>query len=245
MRGGQIDERCPVPVRRASMTQRWDSLTFVHFEYEPADVARLLPAPLQPHCFDGAAWVSLVPFEMQRVRLTGLPPIPTTYRFCETNVRTYVVAPGGRTGVFFFSLDVPSPLVAATARRAFGLPYHRARMSIERHGERTTYRAARRVGAAAATSHLVAHAGPPIDADPLDRFLTARWSVLRTDRRGGVHATAVEHDPWPLRRCEVEALDDSLVAAAGLPAPQHGMVARWSDGVHVRIGFPRRVGAPG
>ena len=83
--------RRAAPVKRATMTQRWDSLTFVHFEYEPADVAALLPKPLQPDCFDGAAWVSLVAFEMQHVRITGIPPVPTAHRFCETNVRTCVV----------------------------------------------------------------------------------------------------------------------------------------------------------
>ena len=69
MRSDDAGEYCPEPVHRASMTQRWDGLTFVHFEYEPADIAALLPRPLQPDTFDGAAWVSLVPFEIGRAHV--------------------------------------------------------------------------------------------------------------------------------------------------------------------------------
>jgi len=239
MRSHDPDECCPEPVHRAVMTQRWDSLTFVHFEYEPADVAALLPAPLRPDTFDGAAWVSLVPFDMQHVRLTGLPPLPGAHHFCETNVRTYVIGPDGSPGVYFFSLDVPAPAVVAAARFGFRLPYRLARMSIERSGHRVTYRSVRRRGGGA--SSLTVEAGDAVRADPLDVFLTSRWRLFTADRSGRVRTTPVEHDPWPLQRATVHELDDSLVAAAGLPEPQDRMVVRYSPGVDVRIGLPRRV----
>lgn len=226
------------------MTQRWDSLTFVHFEYEPSDVAALLPAPLRPDCFDGAAWVSLVPFEMQHVRLTGLPPIPTAYRFCETNVRTYVVAPDGTTGVYFFSLDVPSPLVVGAARVGFRLPYQLATMSMERTGRQVRYESRRRGADDAAGCKLTVELGDAVRADDLDVFLTARWGLLTATKAGRVRYTPVEHDPWPLQRATVSHLDDTLVAAAGLPAPQDRMIVRYSPGVDVRIGLPRRVVLP-
>lgn len=241
------DEHCPDPVRRASMTQRWDSLTFVHFEYEPADIAARLPAPLRPDTFDGAAWVSLVPFEMQHLRLTGLPPIPGTYRFCETNVRTYVVGPDGTPGVYFFSLDVPSPPVVAAARIGFALPYRLARMSMERIGHRVAYQSVRRGGRGGqggdgpASSRLTVEVGDPVVADDLDVFLTSRWGLLTATRPDRVRYAPVEHDPWPLQRATVHELDDTLVAAAGLPEPQDRMIVRYSPGVDVRIGFPRRL----
>jgi uncharacterized protein YqjF (DUF2071 family) len=242
MRSNEPDECCPEPVRLASMTQRWDGLTFVHFEYEPSDVAALLPRPLRPDTFDGAAWVSLVPFEMQHVRLTGLPPVPGARRFHETNVRTYVVGPDGTPGVYFFSLDVPGRAVVLTARVGFRLPYRHARMTIERSGHRIRYRC-RRTGDPAAASDLLIETGDPVRADPLDVFLTSRWGLFTATRPDRVRYTPVEHDPWPLQQATVHELDDTLVAAAGLPEPQDRMVVRYSPGIDVRIGLPRRVRA--
>ncbi|MEZ5266102.1 MAG: YqjF family protein [Acidimicrobiia bacterium] len=255
-----LDDRCPTPVHRASMTQRWDSLTFVHFEYEPSDIARLLPAPLRPDTFDGAAWVSLVPFEMQHVRLTGIPPLPGCHRFCETNVRTYVVAPDGTPAVFFFSLDVPTLPVVAFARAAFGLPYQWSTMSIDRRGRTIRYDCRRRrlwprstelAGTVAAgtmaASGMTVSIGDPVAPDDLDVFLTARWGLLTAT--GSAEApraryTPVEHDPWPLHAATVTELDDTLLAAAGLPEPDNRMIVRYSPGVDVRIGLPRRIAGP-
>lgn len=252
------DDRCPAPVRRASMTQRWDSLTFVHFEYEPSDIAALLPRPLRPDTFDGAAWVSLVPFEMQHVRLTGLPPIPGCYRFCETNVRTYVIGPDGTPAVYFFSLDVPSLPVVTAARVGFRLPYEWSSMGIERTGRTIGYRCRRRLpgirlrrsageapfeGPRPASSMRVL-IGERLEPDALDVFLTARWGLLTAPSPGAVRYTPVEHDPWPLHQAELTELDDTLVAAAGLPEPDNRMIVRYSPGVDVRIGLPRRIPVP-
>jgi uncharacterized protein len=46
------------------MRQRWERLTFLHWQFDPADVERLLPAGLQADLCEGAAWVGLVPFFM-------------------------------------------------------------------------------------------------------------------------------------------------------------------------------------
>lgn len=252
--------RCPTPVLRAAMTQRWDTLTFLHWELEPADVQRLLPGPLRVDTFDGAAWVGLVPFDMQHVRLGGLGEVPGTARFLETNVRTYVVGPNGEPGVFFFSLDAASAPVVAFARASYRLPYIWSRMAMRidaatSEGAATTsegaapdtseatvvhYACRRRLaGRRPPSSRLSVVVGPPVEPDPLDMFLTARWGLFQVGRRGRVRYTPVEHGPWPLHAAEVRHLDDELVAAAGLPEPEGRMVLRHSPGVDVRIGFPR------
>jgi uncharacterized protein len=238
-RPARAGEHCPDPVRLASMTQRWDRVTFVHFEYEPSDVAALLPEPLRLDCSDGAAWVGLVACHACHTRLTGLPPLPGTVRFGEVNVRTYVVLPDGTPGVYFFSLDAASRAVATAARTALRLPYRAARMSVEPSGYRVTYDCRRRGAGAGAGSRLTVSTGDPVRAEPLDVFLTARWRLLQPFRPGVVLEVPVEHDPWPLQQATVTSLDDTLVAAAGLPAPENRMVARYSPGVHVRFGLPR------
>ena len=45
------------------MAQRWHDLAFISWAYEAEQVRRLLPPGLEVDTFDGAAWVSLVPFQ--------------------------------------------------------------------------------------------------------------------------------------------------------------------------------------
>ena len=82
-------EFCPHEIKRPVMRQRWVDATFAHWPVEPDLVRAVLPAGLEPDLFDGRAWVSLVGFDMDGLRVTGLPPIPTTSHFPEFNVRTY------------------------------------------------------------------------------------------------------------------------------------------------------------
>src|SRR6478672_7239392 len=80
------------------------------------------PAPRVVETFDGSAWVGLVPFEMQ-VRPPRVAPVPWLSNFPETNVRTYVRAPDGTTGVWFLSLDAARASAVVTARTTYRLPY--------------------------------------------------------------------------------------------------------------------------
>ncbi|MGW5448612.1 DUF2071 domain-containing protein [Streptomyces asiaticus] len=52
----------PRPVRRPTLVQRWDELTFLHWPVEPERVAPLLPAGTHPDTLDGVTYVGLVPF---------------------------------------------------------------------------------------------------------------------------------------------------------------------------------------
>jgi hypothetical protein len=103
-----MDGTCPDPIKRTVLFNEWRRLVFLHWRYDPAEVQALLPDGLTVDTFDGSAWVALVPFEM-RVGLFGVPALPYLTVFPETNVRTYVIGPDGRTGVYFFSLDVNRP----------------------------------------------------------------------------------------------------------------------------------------
>src|SRR4051794_41863513 len=88
--------------------------------------------------------------------MTVRPPVgPGSMQFPETNVRTYVVGPDGRPGVFFFSLDAASTTAVTTARASWQLPYFLARMSVERTGDAVRYRSERRRPGPAG-------AGPPL-----------------------------------------------------------------------------------
>lgn len=223
------------------MVHRWEQLTFLHWAYDPAEVQRHLPDGLAVETYDGRAWVGLVPFHMT-VRAPGTPPAPWASSFPETNVRTYVTGPDGRTGVWFFSLDA-SRLGAVLAGRALDLGYCWSRMRLGRRGDVVRYVSTRRwPGPRGARNVTEVEVGAPYDAaelTELDHYLTARFR-LWTTLGGRPTSMQAHHPPWPLRRATVRELDTGLVTAAGLPAPEADPVTHFSDGVEVRIGLPRR-----
>ena len=232
------------PVRRAVMVQRWADLVYLHWRYDPAVVQALLPDGLEVDVADGSAWVGLIPFRMEGLGLPHLAPLPLVGTFPEVNVRTYVIR-NGRRAVWFFSLDVDRLLPVAAARAGFHLPYCLARASHARAGDVITTSVHRRWPRpprdTGDTAIAVRDLGPDAADDPLDRFLTARWGLFATTRRGRFRYAPVDHPAWPLRHAEVLHLDDRLVAAAGLPQPEGEPRVRWSPGVDVRIGRPTRV----
>ena len=77
-------------VHRPIMLQGWRDLTYLHWPYDPDVVQRFVPNGLRVDTFEGKAWVGLVAFQMERIRLPGLPGVPYFGTFPETNVRTYV-----------------------------------------------------------------------------------------------------------------------------------------------------------
>src|SRR4051795_135471 len=133
------------------MRHRWAAISFLHWPYPAAEIQRRLPDGLEVEPWDGQAWVGLVPFEM-----TVRPPVgPGSMQFPETNVRTYVVGPDGRPGVFFFSLDAASATAVTTARASWQLPYYWSDMSISAADGRLSYRARRRAPGPRGAGHEI------------------------------------------------------------------------------------------
>ncbi|HVF05098.1 MAG TPA: DUF2071 domain-containing protein [Frankiaceae bacterium] len=222
------------------MVHRWSQLTFLHWSYDPALVQDLLPDGLTVETYDGRAWVGLVPFHMT-VRAPGVPALPWASYFPETNVRTYVTGPDGINGVHFFSLDA-ARLGAVLAGRGLNLNYRWSRMRLGRRGDVVRYTCDRRWPGPPARNDTEVEVGDPIPAAELtefDHYLTARFRLWTTLGGRPVRMQAY-HPPWPLRRATVRRLDDTLIGAAGLPAPAGDPVVHFSEGVDVRVGPPRR-----
>ena len=220
------------------MYQTWSCISFLHWSYEPAVLRQLLPYRLRPQTFDGRAWVGVTPFLLEDLRTPVAPALPWFTSFPETNVRTYVVGPDGREGLWFFSLDAARLEPVLVARSTYVLPYMWSVMAVERDGAIVRYRSRRRwPGPTPATSAITVEVGDPLGRGELgefDHYLTARWQLYTT--LGPVLArSTVEHEPWPLHRAVVRELESNLLTAAGLPAPEGEPLVHWSPGVHTRI----------
>ncbi len=239
----------PAWQHRTIMRQSWTELASFHWSYDPDVVQALLPDGVVVDTFDDRAWVGLIPFEMRRIRFGPLPPVPYLGDFVEINVRTYVTDRHGRRAIWFSSLDIPRAIPVAVARLAFGLPYCWAPASHERGASgRHRYTADRRwprdpAGPSTDIAFTIGERVPDDDVTDLEHFLTARWALL-TRRRGRVWFGAVDHDRWPLHRVTDVEIDDSFVAAAGLPAPDGAPYGLYSPGVDVRLAWLDEVTGP-
>lgn len=239
--------RSAPPLAGVLHEQDWQSLTFLHWRVDPAEVAPHLPPGTRPDVFDGSAWVGLIPFRLANATAPGfraLGPIPWAGTFPEINVRLYSVGDDGRRGVVFSSLESSRLAAVSAAQALFGLPYRWARMSISTDADGViSYRSERRGDAG-----FGGRPGPHsrIDARPtgVDRsddelgiFLTARWG-LHVARGGRTRYIPNEHPSWTLVDAELQFLDDELLAAAGFP----GLAGRapdsvlFSPGVHTAFG---------
>lgn len=194
----------PLPSGSWVIGQSWNELLFAHWPLDADAARRLVPAPLEPDLFDGCAFVGVVPFRMQTVRFAWCPPVVGTSSFAEINVRTYVTH-GGRPGIFFLSLDVNNLVALEIGRRAFGLPYLRAGVSLRTAGESVRFRS-ERVGRRAAFAAEYEPTGPPRAAVPgsLEHWLTERYCFYTLAGGRPARRTEVHHAPWPLQPAAAE-----------------------------------------
>lgn len=232
----------PRPVGWPLLTQQWRDLAFLHWQVDAGVAGRLLPPDTQPDLFEGATYVGLIAFRMYRVGWLGLPGLPYLGSFPETNIRLYSVGPDGRRGVVFRSLDAARLVPVLAGRAAFRLPYQWSAMRVHRDGDVVSYASRRRWPGRPARLSMAVRVGRRIDRpSDLERFLTARWGLHAAWYRSGLRYLPNQHPPWPLCRATLLHLEESLIAAAGLPRPPNGPASiLYSPGVPVRMGLPQR-----
>ncbi len=220
-------------------SQQWRDVAFLHWRVPADAVAGLLPPGVVPDEQDGATWVGLIGFELDRATIGASPPIPYFGRFAEINVRLYAVDAGGRRGVVFRSLEASRLAAVLAARAAFSIPYRWSATSIARSNRSVDFRARRHVGPG--------HSRFGIEWDPesmvpgdLELFLTARWGLF-TQRFGRTIYLPNEHEEWRLHPARLSHLDDDLVRLAGVNVSGEPDSVLFSPGVTARFGRARPV----
>ena len=232
MSGREPEEEVQSPAAQ----QRWDTMTFLHWRYGVDDLQPMLPAGLDVDTHDGTAWVSITPFLMKDFRIGPLPALPGISTFPETNVRTYVRAPDGRDGLWFFSLEADSVPTVVGASSLYGVPYQFADMEVD-ESDVVRYRSRRREKPEIAHDISVRPKGVCESPSELDHWLTGRWRAYSVIA-GRLARVPVQHQPWPLWDAELVHLEQTLLAAAGLPEPAAEPLVQYSPGVDVRLGVP-------
>jgi uncharacterized protein len=226
------------------MYMRWTELAFLHWPVPAAVLRPLVPAALEVETWDGMAWLGIVPFRMEDTRYRWAPSVPTASTFPEVNVRTYVRG-GGRTGVWFLSLDAASRLAVRGARTLLNLPYFHAAMSIRRTGEDTVYESIRSgtPDGLGVFSAVYRATGPEYHAEPgtFDHWLTERYCLFGEHRTGTVYAMDVHHAPWTLRAGVATIARNTLAAAGGVTLPDAPPVVHVATPIEVRAWLPEAI----
>jgi uncharacterized protein len=220
------------------VAQSWRDLLFAHWPVPATSLRPLVPAGLELDTFEERAWIGVVPFRMKGIRARWLPPVPWLSAFAELNVRTYVTF-GGKPGVCFFSLDAANPVAVASARRWFHLPYMNAAMTCRAAGDAIEY-SSRRTHREAPAAEFRARYGPtgpvtPAEPGSLTHWLTERYCLYTTDKRGRVLRAEVHHEPWPLQPARAEIAANTMASAAGIILPNEPPLLHFARRLDVHI----------
>jgi uncharacterized protein YqjF (DUF2071 family) len=222
------------------MQQTWNDLMFAHWPVPQEQLRRLVPAELPLDTFDGQCWIAVAPFHMSGIRARLMPPIPGTSALPELNVRTYV-SYGGKSGVYFFSLDAASRLAVWGARTFYKLPYFFARMQVRDHEGWTAYNSSR----SSSPAEFRGRYRPlsPVQLrkpGSLEHWLTERY-CLYTVSGGSVYRSEIHHPQWPLQDAEAEIQMNTMAAAAGIGPTSAIPLLHFSKRLNVLIWPLKRV----
>ena len=218
----------PIPHRPWVWYQEWNNAVFIHARVERAWLVNNVPAGLALDTFGGDAWVSIVPFRMQKIRPRFLPHFNAISDFYEINIRTYVVV-DNKPGVFFLSIEAGKRLSGYIAKTISGLPYRYQSFIFDDH-------------------HLAA---PWLYFDynilekkdkknAFDLWVTERY-CLYYNNGSGIYRYNIHHLPWPLQSISVNNFQTSHPVFKTMENVFKPEICHYSPGVKVIAWTAERV----
>lgn len=192
------------------MTQEWHDVYFLHWPIAPEYIRQYIPPELEIDTFEDRAWLGIVFFEMKKLRTRFMPTIPGINTFLELNVRTYVKYKG-KSGVYFFSLDVNNRIVSQFAKVGDILPFRYANMTSKIDRSIVTFQN-RSEHTGQAPEILIASVEAKLESTlrtPLEYWLTERH-YLWTKVMGRLIRQYNGHSPWILKRVNCTVHENSM-----------------------------------
>lgn len=214
-----------IPAGSWAYYQEWNNAVFLHWEVDLQELQKFMPPGLEIDLFDGKPWVSVVAFDMERLRPRFLPAFPPISNFHEINVRTYVKM-GGKTGVTFLSIEAAKGISCKIATALSELPYRHSKMW--------------RNGASIASEnaqfgehlHITCEVGEPlVEKTDLHRWLTERYALFQHSGTS-VNQFEIHHVEWPIHRLELRDIELDYPRFKKMIRPVPDLV-QYSPGVQV------------
>ena len=209
-------------------------------------MAALLPDWLEVDTFQGSAWLGVVPFWLDRIKIRGVPSLPGVRSFPDLNLRTYVRDQFTRTpGIYCFSLDASNLMAVLAARTFYHLPYYWSNMQIEQRSDREFAFWSRRHFSKGEVIFNARYRGlgpsrglAENRSGTLENFVTERNCLFSADRTGRPVRANLHYVPWPLEDAEAEIERNDLAASIGLTLPDSEPVLHYSRRLAVYV-WPR------
>lgn len=192
------------------MMQEWHDVYFLHWPIAPEDIRPYIPLELEIDTFDDRTWLGIVFFKMKNFRARFMPTVPIINNFYELNVRTYVKY-RGKSGVYFFSLDVNNKIIAQIHKAIGILPFRYANITEKRHQDIVTFQ--NRMEQIGQNPEILIVSIEPIEKaiqrTPLEYWLTERHQ-LWTKVKGKLVRQYNRHSPWILQRAACTVYENSM-----------------------------------
>lgn len=205
--------------------QEWNRVLFLHYETSIDILKELVPEELSIDTFNGKAYISVVPFTMEKIRPRFLPSIGFISNFGEINVRTYVEK-NGRKGVFFINIEAEKYISAFVAKKLSGLPYEKSNIKIAGAKYRSENPAK---GLYLDTEYSI---GDEIkEKSDLDIWLTERY-CLYVEKGQSVFRHEIHHKEWELNKVDINKLELKYIIQK-LKITESTHLAHYSEGVQV------------
>ena len=215
-----------IPKGKWRYYQEWNHVLFFHWALDPEIVKPLIPRGLNLDLLDGKAYISLVPFTMQKIRPRFLPAVSMVSDFHEINLRTYVIK-DGKPGVYFINIESEKPFSAFMSRNLSGLPYEKA--SIQRsEGKYISSNVFKKffLDVEFAIREDIA------TKSAIEKFVTERYALF-LERHGELFRYDIHHREWKIKTLEIKKLHlDYKLPGLDLANKQPDLV-HYSDGVEV------------
>jgi uncharacterized protein YqjF (DUF2071 family) len=218
-------------------SQHWLDVLFAHWPVAVADLRPHVPAALDLDTWEGAAWVSLVGFRLERIRRRCLPSVGFLTNTLELNLRTYVCYQSD-PAIYFLSIHANNPLLVRLARWATTLPYQLARMSYARREGDMQFLSRRAVETDEikfAASFSPTGAAHTVVAGSLEEWLLERYGLYVQDKTGTLFRTVVEHPAWQVQTAEADISTNTMGFPFGLDLSCLPEKVHFSAGVHAHI----------
>jgi len=189
----------PMPQRPWKYYQEWHDVLFAHWQVPIKPLRELVPEGIDIDLFGEEAWVSMVAFDLKKLRPHFLPSFSPISDFIEINMRTYVLR-NGKPGIYFFSLEAEKTVSALLGKLGIGLPYMKSKISHP-GGIYDSFNPTRNF-------HLKVKYTPGEEIQNkslLDKWLTERYCLF-LERSGKIVGNDIHHFEWPLQKVEIEKI---------------------------------------
>ncbi len=194
------------------MTAEWNDLLMLNYAVDPALLQSYVPAGTELDAYDGKTYISLVGFEFNNTRISGIK-VPFHSSFEEVNLRFYV-RHGEKRGVVFIRELVPKYAVVIVARNAYGEKYscvpmaHRIHYRLDRDVVEAEYSWGSDAGQCSMRAETLGAAFLPADGS-LSQFITEHYWGYAPHRARGTIEYEVQHPQWRVREASARVSGDA------------------------------------